>query len=115
MFFTNFTIANVALFTIRCCPKEGWYSYNYLDLSSHRGSSINQRISSDTYFVKYSSFNDAVGMVLSIGSSCFMAKLDIKHAFGLCQAHPSDWPLLGYVWQNNYFVDVSLPFSSRSS
>ena len=54
-------------------------------------------------------------MVLSVASLCFMAKLDSKHAFRLCPVHPSDWPLRGYVWQNNYFFDVRLPFGSRSS
>ena len=96
-------------------PKKDGTHRIILDLSSPRGSSIHQGISSDMYSVKYSSFDDAVSMVLSVGSSCFMAKLDIKHAFRLCPVHPSDWPLLGYVWQNNYFVDVRLPFGSRSS
>ena len=86
-----------------------------LDLSPHRGPPINQGISFDIYSVKYSSFDDAVGTVLSVGSSCFIAKLYIKHAFRSCPVHPSDWPFLGYVWQNNYFVDVRLPFGRRSS
>ena len=44
-----------------------------------------------------------------------MAKLDIKHAFHLCPVHPSDWPYLGYKWLDQYFVDLRLPFGSRSS
>ena len=56
-----------------------------------------------------------MGIVLSVGSSCFMAKLYIKHDFRLCPVHPSDWPLLGYVWQNNYVAHIPLPFGSRSS
>ena len=44
-----------------------------------------------------------------------MAKLDIQHAFRLCPVHPADWPLLGYMWQDKFFVDIRLPFGSRSS
>ena len=67
-------------------PKKDDTHRIILDLSSPRGSSINQGISSDIYSVKYSSFDDAVSMVLSVGSSCFMAKLDIKHAFHVSSA-----------------------------
>ena len=107
---------------LHCSPlgavpkKDGTYRI-ILDLSSPRGSAINEGISPETYSVRYSSFDDAVNMVLSVGAggSCYMAKLDIQHAFRLCPVHPSDWPLLGYQWLGKYFVDVRLPFGSRSS
>ena len=86
-----------------------------LDLSSPRGSSINEGISSTQYSVKYSSFDDAVELVSSLGPNSFMAKLDIKHAFRLCPVHPEDWPLLGFMWNNRFFFDTRLPFGSRSS
>lgn len=54
-------------------------------------------------------------MVKDLGRGCFMAKIDIKHAFRLCPVHPDDWPLLGYKWLGKYFFDVRLPFGSRSS
>ena len=65
-----------------------------LDLSSPRGSSINEGISSTQYSVKYSSFDDAVELVSSFGPNSFMAKLDIKHAFRLYPVHPEDWDSL---------------------
>ena len=65
--------------------------------------------------MKYSSFDDAVSLVRDIGQGCFMAKIDIKHAFRLCPVHPDDWPLLGYRWLGKYFFDIRLPFGSRSS
>ena len=89
---------------LHCSPlgavpkKDGTYRI-ILDLSSPRGSAINEGISPETYSVRYSSFDDAVNMVLSVGAggSCYMAKLDIQHAFRLCPVHPSDWPLLGWL------------------
>ena len=96
-------------------PKKDGSHRIILDLSSPRGSSINEGISPDLYSVKYSSFDDAVKLVTSVGKNCYMAKLDIKHAFRLCPVHPSDWKFLGYRWGDKYFVDVRLPFGSRSS
>ena len=69
-----------------------------LDLSSPRGQSTNEGISKDLYSVRYSKFHDAIALVRSSGSSAFMAKLDIKHAFRLCPARPDQWALLGYCW-----------------
>ena len=76
---------------LHCSPlgavpkKDGTYRI-ILDLSSPRGSAINEGISPETYSVCYSSFDDAVNMVLSVGAGgpCYMAKLDIQHAFRLC-------------------------------
>ena len=33
----------------------------------------------------------------------------------MSRVHPSDWPYLGYKWLDQYFVDLRLPFGSRSS
>ena len=68
-----------------------------LDLSSPRGSSVNEGISPEEYSVKYCSFDDAVSLVLQCGPQPFMVKADIKHAFRLCPVAPADWHLLGYV------------------
>ena len=38
----------------------------------------------------------------------------LKHAFRLYPVHPTDWSLLGYCWDNYFFVDIRLPFGSRS-
>ena len=94
--------------------KDGSYRI-ILDLSSPRGSSINEGIPQELYAVKYSSFDDAVDLVAKLGPSTFMAKLDIKHAFRLCPVRPCDWPLLGYMWQEQFYFDTRLPFGSRSS
>lgn len=96
-------------------PKKDDTHRIILDLSSPRGSAINEGISADEYSVKYSTFDDAVDLVVGLGKGSYMAKLDIKHAFRLCPVHPHDWPLLGYTWNGHYFLDTRLPFGSRSS
>ena len=60
-------------------------------------------------------FDDAVQIVNSFSVGCFLAKVDIKHAFRLLPVHPKDWPLLGFQWLGKYFIDTRLPFGSRSS
>lgn len=94
--------------------KDGTYRI-ILDLSSPRGWAVNEGISKDDFSVKYSSFDDAVTLVRSLGKDAFMAKLDIKHAFRLCPVRQDQWGLLGYSWQGQFFVDTRLPFGSRSS
>ena len=86
-----------------------------LDLSSPRGSSVNEGISSSDYSVRYSSFDDAVTLVTQFTNGCYLAKLDIKHAFHLCPVRPEDWCLLGHYFEAQFFVDTRLPFGSRSS
>ena len=55
-----------------------------MDLSSPRGSSINDFISKEDYTLQYATFDQALALVASFGTGAFMAKLDLKHAFRLC-------------------------------
>ena len=96
-------------------PKKDGTHRIILDLSSPQGSSINEGISQTDYSVLYTSFDSAITLVQSVGSTCYMGKIDIKHAFRLCPVRYSDIPLLGYIWDNHYFVDTRLPFGLRSS
>jgi hypothetical protein len=86
-----------------------------LDLSSPRGSAVNEGINPEEFSVKYCSFDDAVTLVIQNGPSSYMAKADIKHAFRLCPISPDEWHLLGYQWNNQFYFDTRLPFGSRSS
>jgi len=85
-----------------------------LDLSSPRGSSVNDGISREAFSVKYSKFDDAVDLAAT-PTGCFMGKRDIRHAFRLCPIHPEDWALVVYWWKGKYYVDIVLPFGLRSS
>lgn len=96
-------------------PKKDGSSRIILDLSSPSGFFINDGIPPEFFSVKYSSFDDAAAVVQDMGVGCFMAKIDIKHAFRLCPVHPSEWYLLGYKWLGSFYFDVCLPFGSRSS
>ena len=86
-----------------------------LDLSQPNGASVNEGIIEEFCTVRYTPFDSAVDMVRKLGVSAFMGKIDIKHAFRLCPVRLVDWPLLCFFWNNSYYVDLRLPFGSRSS
>ena len=86
-----------------------------LDLSSPKGSSVNDGIDAETFAVKYCSFDEAVNMVRDIGPGAYMAKADIRHAFRLCPVSPEEYHLLGYSWNDAFYYDIRLPFGGRSS
>lgn len=74
-----------------------------------------QFISKDEFPTAYVHFDVATALVRTMGRGCFLSKIDIKHAFRLLPVRPEDWPLLVYYWQGCFYVDLKLPFGSRSS
>ena len=94
--------------------KDGTYRL-IMDMSSPRGEAINEGINKEEFSVQYTPFDEATSLVAKLGTGCFMAKIDIKHAFRICPVNPADFPLLGMWWDNKFYVDTRLPFGSRSS
>ena len=86
-----------------------------MDLSQPKGQSINEHINKTDFSVQYTHFDVATEMVYVQGQSCYLSKVDVKHAFRLLPVKPSDWPLLGYYWEGSYYIDTLLPFGLRSS
>ena len=86
-----------------------------LDLSHPLGSSVNDGISRDLCSLQFASVDDAAGIVLAKGAGARLAKIDIAKAYRNVPVHPSDRPLLGMQWQNQLFIDKSLPFGLRSA
>ena len=108
--FTNFHCSPLG-----AVPKSNGSIRLILDLSSPRSQSVNEGIPPEIFSMTYSRFDDAVNMVRNLGPSCFMAKVDIKHAFRLVPVRPQDYPLLGFHWNNKFYFDLRLSFGSRSS
>lgn len=84
-------------------------------LSYPYGSSVNDFIPERTSSVRYASISDAIMVIKQLGAGCFMAKTDIKSAFRIIPIHPSDFPLLGMKWDNQFYYDVCLPMGLSSS
>ena len=84
-------------------------------LSHPHGSSINDCISENVCKVHYSSFDEAVKLVSSLGKGAFLGKMDIKSAFRLLPVNPSDYKLLGFSLEGKYYYDKCLPMGCSIS
>ena len=85
------------------------------DLSSPRGTSVNDFIPDSESVVHFNHFDEAVKLAAKLGKGALLAKLDVKSAFRICPVRPEDWHLLGFMFEDMYFVDLCLPFGLRSS
>ena len=86
-----------------------------VDLSSPKGSSINDGIRADLASIAYVSTDAAVRQIIKMGQGTQMAKTDVQSAFRIIPVHPTDQWLLGMEWKGNYFIDTVLPFGLRSA
>ena len=77
-------------------PKKGSDQWRLiLDLSSPRGSSVNDGISRERCSLAYVSIDEIARQVVELGRGARMAKMDIKSAYRLVPVHPQDHLLLG--------------------
>ena len=76
-----------------------------LDLSYPHNASFNDGISPDPCSIQLASIDDAARIITSRGPGCYMAKLDIAHAYRNIPANPEDCWLLGMLWENQLFID----------
>jgi hypothetical protein len=84
------------------------------DLSWPRGGdSVNKYI--DRFDIKLDAFDRAVSMLTLLGKHTYMAKLDIEAAYRCIPIAPTDWPLMGLVWRNEYYFDSAMQFGTASA
>lgn len=86
-----------------------------LDLSSPTGHSVNDGIPKDPFSLQYISVDDAIRALVELGPGALMAKFDVESAYRNIPIHRSDRYLLGMKWQNQFYVDLVLPFGLRSA
>ena len=86
-----------------------------LHLSAPYNSSINDYISKDDYSLQYTSIDDAVRILSSLGPGALMAKVDLKSAFQMIPVCPQNWELLGMHRKGQFYFDTCLPFGLRSA
>ena len=55
------------------------------------------------------------GHHMSFGQGTLLAKFDVKSAYQNIPVNPEDRYLLGMKWQDNYFINMVLPFGLRSA
>ena len=86
-----------------------------VDLSSPKGSSVNDGISSDLFSLSYIRIDDVSRVIASLGRGTLLAKIDIKSTYRIVPVHPDDRPLLGMHWKGQLYMDTCLPFGLRSA
>ena len=116
--FHNRPMSNLQCSPLGLVPKKQPGEFRLIHhLSFPSGASINDFIDEKLCRVKYTSFDEAVGMIADLckeGRPVFMAKLDIKSAFRLLPVNPLDFDLLGFKF-DGYWIDRSLPFGCSIS
>ena len=86
-----------------------------VDLSSPTDASVNDGIQKELCSLSYTSIDAVADKVLSLGKGTFIAKMDIKQAYRMVPVNPTDRWLLGMRWEDQVFVDKTLPFGLRSA
>ena len=84
-----------------------------VNLSSPKSISVNDGINQQLCSLQYTGIDAAVQIILRLGKSCMLAKLDLKDAYRVIPVHPEDRCLLGMKWQGDLFLDTALPFGLR--
>ena len=84
-------------------------------LSWPYGQSVNDGISDEAAYVKYSSFDEAVQCIAVSGKSTLLAKADVKSAFRLLPVRREDFNLLGIQVGGYFYVDKCLAMGCASS
>lgn len=63
----------------------------------------------------YASVDHAISIIKVAGRGAWLAKADITDAFKVLPVHPSDWHLLGAMWDGFLYFAVRLTFGCRST
>ena len=109
------TAIHVSRFGVIAKPHQKGKWRLITDLSSPKGSSVNDGIFPALCSVSYTSIDDAVRCIMRLGRGAMMAKFDISSAYRIMPVHPEDRLLLGLRWRGELLVDGALPFGLRSA
>ena len=76
---------------------------------------MNDGISKELASMHYTSMDDAVNTIRSLGRGTLLAKLDLRSAYREILVHSDDHALLGMRWEGKTYLDCTLPFGLRSA
>ena len=91
-----------------------------MDLSWPSGGAINDGIQTEWYLdgpgkITLPTVDYMEGRLLEIGRGAYLYKTDLARGYRQLRVDPGDWPLLGFVHDGKYYVDVCPPFGLRTS
>ncbi len=86
-----------------------------VDLSFHKGASVNNGLEREVCSVNYTSVDAACKRVIATGCGCLLAKFDVEGVFRTVPVHPDDRSLLDMRWEGKVYVDKVLSVGLRSA
>lgn len=86
-----------------------------MHMSNPDDNGINNFIPRDFTSVSFTTFDQAMDMVQSLGKDALLGKKDIKSAFRLLSVYPGEFDLLGVNMNGGYYIDNCLPFGCSIS
>ena len=91
-----------------------------VDLSYPAGRSVNAGIPRKEFLGRPHSYSlpsvSTIGeRISSLGRGCYMWSADISRAYRQLRADPLAVPLFGITYEDQFYVDIALPFGCRSS
>ena len=113
--FINKPISNLRISPIGLVEKTDNTWRLITHLSHPCDNSVNDFIDQQFCAVRYSSFDNALNMVSSLGRSAELGKIDIRQAFRLLIVNPAEFDLLGIMFDGKYYVDKCLPMGCSIS
>ena len=84
-------------------------------LSWPHGDSVNNGIPDSKANIKYESFESTLQAICTYGPGTILAKLDLQEAFHHIPVAPSQWNLLGFHWQSQFYHAAVLTFGLQSA
>ena len=85
------------------------------DLSFPTGNSVNFGIPQECCSVEYEDYDYFISVLTSVGKGCFISKADIESAFRIIPIHPTNYHLLGFSFDGDYYFDKCLPMGCSTS
>ena len=91
-----------------------------LDLSFPVGHSVNDGILKDNYLgfeakLTFPKVDELAVRVFSLGKGCYMFKIDLSRYFRQIPLDPGDYPMIGYIIEDDIYFDKVLPMGMRSA
>lgn len=101
---------NIQISPLGLVPKKSPGEFRLIHhLSFPEKASINHHIPKEFCTVQYQSIHNAIEIIKQVGKGALLAKIDIENAYKQIPIHPSDFELLGFMINNQYYYDKTLP------
>lgn len=86
-------------------PKSNGSYRRIHHLSHPKGTSVNCNIPKKFGSLEYACFDEAVAMVLKVGTGAILLTKDLADAYRHVPVAECDWWLLGFQWEGSYWIE----------